>query len=292
MSYIHQINIKNWRFILRFVYFISAIIIDILDQNKILSLRSEKFSISVWISLIVFIFPISLNDIEKENNTLFKLFIYIFPYYMLLTCSYEGIFLLFYYIYLQLWMKMELKNKVDKENLFNFNLINILIYIFMIYTSFYSTGNVLTIMDFDSSAINKFISKKFKIKFISQILIMVKTLIPGLLVNAAFMEINIKENCSLIDSFLVLISNCEIMNLIFYLRIKDHGSWQDIGLGITHFIMSNIIPKIQIFIICIIKIIFWNDYKTDKYQSLINQTEQINKIQPNIEVELGIKKSE
>ncbi len=81
-----------------------------------------------WALTGLSLFPFPLYKGEQENNLL-KLLLYIFPFYLLLTCSYEGIFLIIYYDYLQLWVDM--KRKIPKDNKSKFNIIDILFFIFI-----------------------------------------------------------------------------------------------------------------------------------------------------------------
>ena len=240
--------------------------------------------------LSIFPFPL-LNRTENENNILLKLFLYTFPFYTLLTCSYEGIFLILYYSYLQLWIKMQWREKINDKKLFTYNLIDILIFIFITYDSFYSLTNVLGIMDLRISSTYRFVPENdYRIQ--EMILVIARTLLPGFFVTAAFFEITKKNNYSNIDSFIILNAVSQIMNIKFFFGVKDHGSWQDIGMGIAYIVISGVIPFMQILTFSIIKCIFWRDLKTDKYKELKGEEENIIKTNPNIEVELGIKNSD
>ena len=140
---------------------------------------------------------------------------------MLLTCSYEGIFLIIYYDYLQLWIKMKrnINNKEDKND--KFNLIDILFFIFISYTSFFSLQDVNSIREFNLFSVKKFTLKNDNIKML---LILTKSLLPAFLVTISFFEICGVYNYSIVDSIIVLISMCEIMNLKFFYEIRDFGS--------------------------------------------------------------------
>ena len=169
-----------------------------------------------WALTGLSLFPFPLYKGEQENNLL-KLLLYIFPFYLLLTCSYEGIFLIIYYDYLQLWVDM--KRKIPKDNKSKFNIIDILFFIFISYTSFYSLTDVNTIRDFKLSAISRFFSQTEKEKVLAKtILIMTKALIPGLFVTTAFFEICEIYNYSSLDSLIVLVAMIQIMNLKFYCK--------------------------------------------------------------------------
>ena len=230
---------------------------------------------------IISMFPFPLLErTENENNILLKLLLYTFPFYTLLICSYEGIFLTVYYCYLQLWIKMQWREKINDKN---FNLLDILIFIFITYDSFYSLTTVLGIQDLRMSSTYRFVPRKDH-RMQEMILVMVKTLLPGFFVSAAFLEISKKNNYSIFDSFILLNAVSQIMNIKFFFGIKDHGSWQDIGLGIAYMVISGVIPLMLVLTFCIIKCLFWRDLKSDKFKDKKGE-EKIMKA----EVELGIK---
>ena len=217
-----------------------------------------------WALTGLSLFPFPLYKGEQENNLL-KLLLYIFPFYLLLTCSYEGIFLIIYYDYLQLWVDMNIS-----------------------YTSFYSLTDVNTIRDFKLSAISRFFSEIEKEKVLAKtILIMTKALIPGLFVTTAFFEICEIYNYSSLDSLIVLIAMIQIMNLKFYYGIRDFGSWAEIGMSIAFFVISNLIGLMEIITFSGVKCIFLMTSNKSKYESLKSEPEGILPSDQNIE--LGLK---
>lgn len=192
---------------------------------------------------------------------------------------------------------MHWREKINEKKLFTYNLIDILMLIFITYDSFYSLTNVLGIMDLKISSTYRFVSEveneegENENRLQEIILVIARTLLPGFFVTAAFFEITKKYKYSNIDSLIVLNALSQIMNIKIFLSIKDHGSWQDIGLGISYIVISGVIPFMQILTFSIIKCIFWRDLKIDKYEELKGEEEHIINSSPNIEVELGIKNS-
>ena len=204
---------------------------------------------------------------------------------MLLTCSYEGIFLIIYYDYLQLWIKMKrnINNKENKKD--KFNIIDILFFIFISYTSFFSLQDVNSIKEFKLSSVSRFTSKNDKIKIL---LIMTRSLLPVLLTTTSFFEILQVYNYSILDSVIVLISMCEIMNLKFFYEIRDFGSWLEIGMSIAFFVISNIVGLMQILTFSLVKLIFWICSNKNKYEELKTESESM--LPSNQNIELGFKK--
>ena len=192
IPYIHQVKNKNWRFFLRLAYFILAIIIDIIS-----SVFKDKINVMIvhtltWILTVISLFPLPFMKISKDNNILLKMLMYVFPFYMLLTRSHEGLFLILFYNYLQLWIKMKWRERkdVDKEQMIkrdNFNLIDIFVYMSLTYASAFSTGNVASLSGFTLSSVFRFIST-YKPNLITALL-MTKILIPSFFVTFALFEI-------------------------------------------------------------------------------------------------------
>ena len=278
------------------VYFILAIIIDIISTIKNINIIIIH-SLS-WGLLFISLFPFPLYRTPKENNILLKLLLYIYPLYILFTRSYEGLFLLFFYNYLQLWVKMKWREKSeekteensekDGENQnkkYTFNLIDIFMYMTLSYTSAFSTGNVASISGFTISSVFRFVTKYWP--FLITGLIMIKILIPSLFVTVSLFEICKKYNYSSTDSLFMLIAMCEIMNIKFFFDIRDFGSWLEIGMSIAFFIISNVIAFLQFLYFLGVNIIFWADNKVN------NEPYELIDLAPKkyTELELGIKNS-
>ena len=206
---------------------------------------------------------------------------------MLLTCSYEGIFLIIYYDYLQLWIKMKrnIKNKEEKSD--KFNIIDILFFIFISYTSFFNLQDVNSIREFNLPSVLRFTSKNNdKIKIL---LIMAKSLLPALFTTTSFLEICKIYNYSILDSVIVIVSMSEIMNLKFFYEIRDFGSWLEIGMSIAFFVISNIVALMQILAFPLVNLIFWMSSNKSKYEELKTESESMLPSTQNIE--LGFKQA-
>ena len=279
-SFSRKLKVKNWRITLRIIYFIISIVIDVYsniinekkeknknEKNDNIHLLTHIFS---WTLSIISLFPYPLYGNYKENNIVFKIFLHIFPFYILLTRSYEGIFLIIFYNYLQIWIKLRWRKKNKKIK--NFNLIDIFIYMFLVYFSFFGTGNVASISGFTLSSVFRFITLYWPMVITT--LIMIKIILPLLFITSALFEICITYGYSGSDSLLVLTAFCEVMNIKFFFDIRDSGSWREIGMSIAFFIISNVVSSIQFLSYLIVKIIFWAEDK--KYKAL-KKVNRINK---------------
>ena len=232
---------KNLKFYIRISYICFSIIIDILPFY----INLKVIHILSWIITILSLIPYPVVN-YKNNNLISQIFLWGFPFYILLTISYEGIFLTIFYNYLQLWIEVEKMKKIEKNN--KFSLTDIFMYSFLIYSSFFSIGEIESlncsfyrlIYYFSSSPILKYALLAYKIMF------------PILLVTASFFEICKKKNTSIFDSLILLIALLGFMSLKFFFNIRESGSFKEIGMSIAIYIISIAVPYFQIifFIIC------------------------------------------
>lgn len=262
-----------------------AIIVDIISSFE--SVDHSFIHSIAWILSILSLFPFPLYTLDQENNTLLKILLYILPFYILLTRSYEALFLIIFYNYLQLWIKMEFRQK-NEDNNETFNLLDIFMYMSLTYASCFSTGNVASISGFTLSSVFRFISKYLPL--IITTLIMIKILLPALFVTVAHFEICRQYNYSSFDSIFMLIAFVEVMNIKFFFDIRDFGSWKEIGMSIAFFIISNVIAFLEFLMFIFVKFIFCLENKNiSEYEGI--KEEEILPPKPQIELELGLKNS-
>lgn len=225
-----------------------------------------------WILTILSLCPIPYYETGKENNNLLKYFLYAFPSYMLITRSYEGIFFLIFYNYLQLWIKIETKKIEEKDQTNKFNLITLFILMFISYASFFSITDVDGIRQFQYPNASRFVPlpKKNEPSNLITALMMIKTLLPGIFVDISFFEICKLNNYSILDSLIMIIVLIEIMNIKLFYDLRERGSWVDIGMPMAFFIISNIFGYMKM-------ITFSITYCLTKKRSQIHSYEDIEK---------------
>ena len=276
---------KNWKFIIRIIYYILAIIIDVISTSD--KIKKDIIHYLSWGLTGISLFPLPLYT-SKEDNVLLKAFIYVFPFYILLTRSYESLFLIVFYNYLQLWIKLKFRDNPQK--IYNFNLIDIFIYFSITYASFFSTGNVASISGFTLSSVFRFFSVNYAMYITA--LILTKILLPTLFSSSALFEICETYNYSTNDTLFILISMSEVMNIKFFFDIRDWGSWREIGMSIAYFIISNVISFMQFLIFLFAKMIFLFDKKISKCYLPNSEIENdLTKEIVHKELEMGIKNS-
>ena len=241
-----------------------------------------------WGLTILTLFPIPIFFTKKEDNILLKVFMHIFPFYILLTRSYEALFIIVFYNYLQLWIKLKFRDNPQK--IYKFNYIDIFFYISISYASFFSTGNVASISGFTLSSVFRFFS--INQPMLITALILTKILSPTLFMSSMLFEICDSYDYSTSDTLFMMISMCEVMNIKFFFDIRDCGSWLEIGMSIAYFIISNVISFMQFIIFLVARLIFLADNTLNKYY--LPKSEKETNLTDNItpkEIEMGIKNS-
>lgn len=227
-----------------------------------------------WILTFLSLCPIPYYETGNENNVLLKYFLYVFPSYMLITRSHEGLFFLTFYNYLQLWIKIETKKNEEKDQKNKFNLITLFIFMFISYASFFSITDVDGIREFQYPNAARFVplptEQKIRPTNLITALMMIKTLLPGIFVDMSFFEICKANNYSVLDSLIMIIVLIEIMNIKLFYDLKERGSWVDIGMPMAFFIISNIFGYMKM-------VTFSFAYCLTKKRSQIHSYEDIEK---------------
>uniref|UniRef100_A0A8C4QST0 GPI ethanolamine phosphate transferase 1 n=1 Tax=Eptatretus burgeri TaxID=7764 RepID=A0A8C4QST0_EPTBU len=173
--------------------------------------------------------------------------------YLLLTTSHEALFLLVFTCVLLAWIFMESqvqrpmpseqvlavdfhRNSATLErNLSPDDVRRAYIFVYFIVTAFFGTGNIASINSFDPSSVYCFVTVFSP--FVMGALMMWKILIPFVLVMCAFEAIRTLTLLSCKSLFLIVLLHTDFMAIHFFFMVQDHGSWLDIGVSISHFVI-------------------------------------------------------
>ncbi|EGT53110.1 hypothetical protein CAEBREN_32219 [Caenorhabditis brenneri] len=182
--------------------------------------------------------------------------------YSLLSISYESLFVLIFFIVLALFVRFEfghlsdiefLQLKIDSVKAATGEYVELrraVVCVSFVLCTLFGTGNFASINSFNPSTLNLFISVFSP--FTMAILLVLKLLLPILLVSMAFAAVvrfdqeSIQRLCcfSLIfTDFMSMVSLYIQLNLLltfqcFFHQLRDEGSWLDIGMSISQFIVS------------------------------------------------------
>jgi phosphatidylinositol glycan class N len=188
--------------------------------------------------------------------------------YLLLSLSYEAIFLPILCLAMALWSKIEdtqSQDVIKKNDHFGAFLREnrgisypkrmvtlqdvscILSFMFVIFYSFFATGNIASLNSFDPSSIKCFVAVFSP--FLMGGLLLIKILIPFLCVSLFFIQIIWFRGCDFGLVMNVLQLFCDILGLLFFNLVQSTGSWLDIGTSLSHFV---IVEGTTIFIVILL----------------------------------------
>ncbi|KAG8224913.1 hypothetical protein J437_LFUL006272 [Ladona fulva] len=159
--------------------------------------------------------------------------------FLLLSVNHEGIFLFALALNVHSWVLLETTDQQEfeskKSNVTMDDFRRAYIFIFLIITSFFGTGNVASINSFDPAWVRRFLS--IFSPHAMGALILAKTCFPFLIVSCAFRAINLILKVPPKQLFLVVLAFSDAAGLHFLHLVKDKGSWLDIGSSLSHFVI-------------------------------------------------------
>ena len=157
------------------------------------------------------------------------------PTYILLSVSYESIFLVVLSVVLVGWVRAE--RYLHQTSHASHYLRGALLYLVFTYLSFFGTGNTGSLSSFEISSTYRFVSVFSP--FLMGLLLLIKVVIPFILVGVAFAWINAEHRMAEERVFVSVLALSNVMAYTFFFLVKDEGSWREIGVSISHFVMSN-----------------------------------------------------
>ncbi|CAB3406992.1 unnamed protein product [Caenorhabditis bovis] len=206
-----------------------------------------------WMSIpLSFITPSITSQAYMVDRLIAYSLAFFIPY-CLLSISYESLFMLIFIMLLMVFFRIENSHLSDVELMslkipqykfnhvagFRGNLVDIrrsVVCVALVLCTLFGTGNFASINSFNPSTLNLFISVFSP--FTMAILLILKLLLPILSVTkliaaiVRFEKITIQKTCSI-----VLIIT-DLMSMCFFHQLKDEGSWLDIGMSISQYIVS------------------------------------------------------
>ncbi|XP_053679452.1 GPI ethanolamine phosphate transferase 1 [Anopheles nili] len=170
--------------------------------------------------------------------------------YMMLSLSYEPLFLLCFCYTLYVWLQLEniASNKTIKLNAFYFstslhtegtigfdNTRRTFGFMLFLLTSFFGTGNLATVSSFDPNWVRCFVATFSP--FTMMALILLKLLIPVILLVCVLRAMVIVCSVHKTKLFNLTLIVCDWMCLNYFFLVRNQGSWMDIGSSISHFVI-------------------------------------------------------
>ncbi|XP_025204049.1 GPI ethanolamine phosphate transferase 1 [Melanaphis sacchari] len=185
-----------------------------------------------WTVSILSMFLIRKTSDLLSNKTTVLLSIGV-PYIQL-SLKFEVLFVLVLVITLACWRKIVLKSKDSNKALWT-QWRHAFCFLLFSFGSFFGTGNIASINSFDPSIGRCFVSVFSP--FIIMGLVLFKILTPILLTCCTFYLTSVKLKIPPINVFALMLAMSNIMGLHFLFLIKNTGSWLEIGMSISHYVI-------------------------------------------------------
>lgn len=202
------------------------------NENQTLLNLNQYIS---WILLILsscFLFASSGNIFQR----LIQVFMSLSVPFILLSIAHEVFFITCLFTHLFCWIFVEKSIKNDHSRFSNFRIAYFfLVYIFL---AFFGLGNISSLNSFDPAWVRCFITVFSP--FLMSSLILFKTFIPFLVVSCVLRTITVVLNITPERLFIIVLIYCNIMGLNFLFFIKNKGSWLDIGISISHYVIQQV----------------------------------------------------
>ncbi|WPG99402.1 GPI ethanolamine phosphate transferase 1 [Acrodontium crateriforme] len=233
----------------------------IVTRTSVASLQAKQglplgAQVMGWITLITsLIFPF-LHGFQTQDHYLHRLvviFLGLGPLFVILTISYEGLFYVAIAITLVSWVRMEHRvhqqfsapppsttkaSAVSKFRSLTLSDARIsLFFLFLLQSSFFSTGNIASVASFSLDAVYRLIPVFDP--FSQGALLMLKILAPFVLVSANLGILTRRLKLRSGSLFAVVMGISDYLTLRFFWEVKDEGSWLEIGETISTFFIAS-----------------------------------------------------
>lgn len=196
---------------------------------------------------------------HTTSSKLLMYFLGFAPCFIILSISVEGLFFITYSAALLCWVVSEkimrypetlqhpssvngkvLKGKSEGGYVFNIGDVRMaLVFLFFVHLGFFGIGNVASISSFYLEPVYRLIPVFSP--FSMTTLLLYKLLAPYVMLSIILAYLN--HALQLPPFSLLLVSLCmsDVMTLMFFYRVRDTGSWLQIGESITFFFMSSLL---------------------------------------------------
>lgn len=255
----HRIHLSRIVSIQLFEVMLASVIVEVM--RRFISWKMAVpyiVHISSWV-LLVKAPIVSLLTSNRVSQRLLSLFLALFVPYLLLSTSFEALFVLLFAVLLYQWIsiehildvrghkvcpslgELELSHKAIPSSLqlvysvAGEDVRRITMALFFGVLSFFATGNIASINTFDPSYVYCF--KTVFSPFIMGGLIIFKIAIPFLLVGFALNVVLLRVGQPHRLSVLLAMVVSDVMGLQFFFLVRDEGSWLDIGISISHYVI-------------------------------------------------------
>uniref|UniRef100_A0AC35G6A4 GPI ethanolamine phosphate transferase 1 n=1 Tax=Panagrolaimus sp. PS1159 TaxID=55785 RepID=A0AC35G6A4_9BILA len=209
-----------------------------------------------WLSFPIG-FTVPLFATKNLSERIICWLLALFLPYSLLSLAYESLFVLIFSIVLFTYVRLEFSHLSD-EQFFQLEIhsksapstqayevhgpFNVrewkraLILVCLVEIAFFGTGNIASLNSFNPTFLRNFITVFSP--FTMAALLMFKISIPFLLLGLSFAAILYLEHRILVRLSVLLMILTDSMAMIFFFYLRDEGSWLEIGISISNFVIS------------------------------------------------------
>ena len=207
----------------------------------------------------------------------------LYAIFLLLSTSFEAVFMLLLCLALYLWLKAEeaLASKQSQattlwESVLSFHTPKVVTLmpnesrsggqtasfedarrvgfcIFFGIVSFYGTGNIASVNSFDPTTVYCFLTVFSP--FVMGALVIWKMVIPFIFVTCVYNSIMSLLNRSLRVNLLLTLLMSNAMGLNFFFLVRDSGSWLDIGISISHYVIMMVMATAMVVLIGVARLL-------------------------------------
>ena len=210
-----------------------------------------------WCSLVLMPMLVSFVD-KKSHARLVAVSLALFGMYLLMSVSYDALFLVVLICLMALWVVLEKyvfhdkkQWQTDENQLTTAHIRIAVMFTYFIFLSFFGTGNIASINSFDIASVYCF--KTVFNPWVQGIILALKVAIPFAVVIIFFRSLQKLIRIPLAGCFLMILLFGDIMAVNFFFLVKDEGSWLDIGQSLSHFVIT-------LAFICMLVPMYWLSY--------------------------------
>lgn len=183
----------------------------------------------------------------NENLRITSYFLGFSPLFVILAIREEGLFYASFTLLVNSWVELEIisQPKIAKKSAsgtrhLRFDDVRIaLIFLFLVQVAFFGTGNVASISSFYLEPVYRLVP--IFSPFLMAALLIVKIIAPYVILSAAFAKLNHGLSLPPFSLFMIALSMTDVMTLTFFYKVRDQGSWLEIGQTISFFIISSLL---------------------------------------------------
>ena len=217
-----------------------------------------------WGNLLFSVVVINFGP-RSLPGRLLHIFLALYTLFLLLSTTFEAVFVLLLCVFIYLWLNAEetLSDKHTKvvsfqEGVISFHTPKVVALVpndniktkptatyedvrqtffclFFGILSFFGIGNIASINTFDISSVYCFLTVFSP--FVMATLMILKMMIPFIFVGCVYNSILLLLNRSLKTNLLLMVIMTDIMGLNFFFLVRDSGSWLEIGISISHYVI-------------------------------------------------------